>query len=1488
MSDAPWPGNESLSLTMAQRIEVVCDRFERAWKDGHRPVIEDYLVEMPEPHRAALLRELIPLDIAYRRLAGEDPLPEEYHARFPEIGCQWAGDLVTGPEAPPPQPGPAPGQPAADSIREEHTVPPAPSPIPRALPVWPAVPGYEILGELGKGGMGIVYRARQVRLNRVVALKMILPARAGDEGVARFRVEAEAVARLQHPHIVQIFEIGEHDGQPFFSLEFVDGGSLAGQLDGTPWPAARAAEMVETLAQAVDAAHQQQIVHRDLKPANVLLDRAGQPKVTDFGLAKRLDVEMGHTQTGVIMGTPSYMAPEQAGGKKDIGPAADVYALGAILYELQTGRPPFKAATPLDTVLQVLSEEPVVPSRLNPKMPRDLETICLKALAKTPARRYATARELAEDLRRFLNGEPIQARPVPTAERLWRWGRRHPAQVAAAVACAVLLSAVPAIVFTTIAKNEAVRLADEKNQLAEKNNGLAKDAMQLAAEKENLAKTNEGLAQQEQKQRQLVEQQKQQIEEQKELVRRALYGAQIKFADLAWQQNRMADLRRLLEPYRPRPGDDPNKTLRRFEWNSLWRLQQGDLPTLKGHNGRVVSVCFSSDGVRLASASWDKTVKVWDARTGQEALAIKGHQSSATSVCFSPDGTFLASASWGEVKVWDARTGQEARSLGPTGSFTSVCFSPDGQRLAASIGEQLKAGEVKVWDVRTGREVCSLKGFKGPVHSVCFSPDGARLASASDEALVAGEVKVWDARTGREERSLKGLKGQVQTVCWSPDGALVAGGSHQAVGVWDARTGQQVASLPGPPGFVTSVCFSPDRTLLACACDGNFLPGDQPGVKVWDLRTGGEPRSLKGSTSVCFSPDGTRLASAGDDGTVKLWDACTGQEALALNGQTGWVHSVCFSPDGTRLASGSGHGMVKVWDARTGEEAHSLKGHTGKVYSVSFSPDGQRLASAGGDHKAKTGEVKVWDLRTERARTLKEYKDPVQSVCFSPDGQRLATATDDGGVTIWDAGTGEEVLTLKGSTNQANCVVFSPDGTRLACASFGAVTVWDARTGEQQLVLKGLAGPVNCVCWSFDGKRLATAGIPGTIQVWDAVTGQSPLPFEGHIGQVYRVCFSPDGTRLASAGGDMRTVTFTLDRKASQFHDLQPGQGSYGEVKLWDAATRQELRSLKSPAGAVAASVCFAPDGTRLASGHSDGTVSIWEGKRDPKDIEPRRRVWQHRQAKACEQAGECFAAAFHLRQVLKEAPEDATLKARLAHALGQVHAERGQWAEAAVNFEKACQRRPHHLSVDAAFALALLGRASASARAAAAVSRTFGALSTSFNCSPLLAAAPFSWQGDQADYRRVCAELLHDFGQTADAETADGIAFLCVLRPQAVKDPALVVQLARKAAESDPDNGGYREILGAALYRAGDFDGAVRELSLAVEKLRGGGSPQAKLFLAMAHHRLKHAKAAKDWYAGAVKQFRQLSEPVDWIQRLCWQLLGEEAEALLQAAPQP
>jgi serine/threonine protein kinase len=429
MSDLLSAFGERLPGALQRLVDQACDQFESAWLAGRKPTLEDRLGDLPEPERSTLLRELVLLDVDYRRRAGEEPQPQDYLPRFPSLDSTWIKSAL--------------------------------APQGRPEPPLPVVPGYEVLKELGRGGMGVVYRARQTALNRLVALKMI---RGGEdvrpEQLARFRAEAAAVAKLEHANIVHIYEVGTCGGRPFLSLELVHGHSLAQRLGGTPQPPDEAAQILAILARAVHHAHERNIVHRDLKPSNILLadgDRfmnqdngwtqqppltASQPKITDFGLAKRLDSESGQTQSGALLGTPAYMAPEQAAGaSRQVGPAADIYALGAILYEMLTGRPPFTANEVTATLLRVQFEEPAPPSRLRPGLPRDLVTITLMCLEKRPSQRYASALALADDLERFLGGQTIRARPVHRSEKLWRWARRNPT-VASLLAALLVVFAV--------------------------------------------------------------------------------------------------------------------------------------------------------------------------------------------------------------------------------------------------------------------------------------------------------------------------------------------------------------------------------------------------------------------------------------------------------------------------------------------------------------------------------------------------------------------------------------------------------------------------------------------------------------------------------------------------------------------------------------------------------------------------------------------------------------------------------------------------------------------------------------------------------------------------------------------------------------------------------------------------------------------------------------------------------------------------------------
>jgi WD40 repeat protein/serine/threonine protein kinase len=1004
------------------------------------------------------------------------------------------------------------------------------------------VPGYEIVRELGRGGMGVVYEARQVGLNRTVALKMILAGgHASAADIDRFRTEREAVARLLHPNIVQVYETGAHAGLPYFSLEFCPGGSLDRKLNGTPWEPMPAAKLIETLARAIQHAHEHGIVHRDLKPGNVLLAADGTPKVTDFGLAKRLDSAAGLTRSGAILGTPSYMAPEQAGTGEAVGPRADVYALGAILYQLLTGRPPFKATTDLDTILQVVEQEPVPPTRLNSKTPRDLETIVLKCLAKEPAERYPSATGLAEDLRRFREGEPILARPAGPLERTIKWTTRRPtlAGLLAVSVLAIASLSIGGVWFT-------VKLHHERNVIQ-----TERDVAQTERDNAQREKTE-------------AERQRNLADEREREARSSLYASQLTLAQVAWRDGDVGRLREILDGQRPQPGRDD---LRGFEWYYLWHLCHRDLFTLRGHAGVVTRVAFSPDGKRIMSAS-------------REGSSI-----------------------YGTIKLWDVSTRQEVRTLrGPTGEIFTLALSPDGKWLACPIKESKEAtsdgrtffqivGTVRVWDTMTGQEVHNLQGHTKEVVAVAYSPDGKHIISLGAD----GTLRTWDAATGRETQSLK-LKGLDRVFAlgnaFSPDVSRVAvglGSGQKTVKVWDTRTGEMVFNGEGHSAPVGSVAFSPDGDRLASGSGVEVL-GINGEVIVWNLTTANALCTLKGHKGevfgMAFAPDGNRLASSSKDGMVKVWDVRAGQELFTLKGHTGPVMDTQFSVDGRYLASSSADKTVKVWNATVDPETSIRNNDTEAFTGFTFASDGGHLLVG---HRSLDGtKTGVRDLEAQRDLLSWKGKESETVLAsdhpFSHNGTYVATGSFDAGgamkVRVWETATGRELVSLVGRAGGIERIAFSPDGKQIAFSTkdqiSGAgpteISLWDGTTG-QTTSFKVASNNVTCLAFNPDGQRIAIGCRDGELDLWAVPTGRPDRSLKGHTTYVRSVVFSPDGKRLASSGG---------------------AAGQPAEVKLWDTSMGNEIVALKGHSDLVA-SVTYSPDGKRIATGSADKTVRVWD-----------------------------------------------------------------------------------------------------------------------------------------------------------------------------------------------------------------------------------------------------------------------------------------------------
>ena len=1042
------------------------------------------------------------------------------------------------------------------------SVPPSTGDLPRSFG------DYELLREVARGGMGVVFCARQKSLNRQVAIKMILAGEfASPEFVKRFRQEATAAASLQHPNIVTIHEVGESEGQYYFSMDFVEGRSLAELVRAEPLPARRAAGYLKAIAEAIHYAHQKGILHRDLKPSNILVDPLDQPRITDFGLAKQSNSDSNLTLTGQTLGSPAYISPEQGlGAVSEVGPRSDIYSLGAVLYHLVTGRPPFQGETLHQILFQTQNLEPIRPRRLNPGVPDDLQTICLKCLEKNPARRYQTSRELADDLGRFLRKEPIVARPIGPAGKVLRWCQRRPLVATLAGAVVLLLAALAVASSIAAWRIELARRAEfrERQQANEANWHLARAnrsleesvtilELQRAEQSFRAGDASMGLAQ-------LAA-----------VLRRdpSNHIAAERILSALLHRNWVLPVGEILRhpgfvsSVAFSPDGQYLATGCADGFARVWKVRTRQPLGMLRHSAHVRSVCFSPDGTRLATACEDGKVRIWNWRTADLLVAPMAHDDWVFSVVFSPDGEKVVSASRDlTARIWSARTGLLLQKLlGHTEEVHQAVFSPDGRLIATASFDH----SARLWNAQTGELVGAPlrhSSQQAAVMGVCFSPDGKWLATASRD----GSAIICSVDTGAPVlEPLRHTEG-LNSVQFSPTGRTVATtGFDNTVRLWDAQSGETVSQPFRHLEQVNQAAFSPDGTVLATA-------GDDSTVRFWDVRPGQmleqELRHDSTVNSVDFSRDGRRLVTASYDGTARVWDVETG---LAITGPMqhgGNVQSASFSPDGKFVVTASGDGSAWIWDANNGEHARGPFMHASGLWAASFSPEGSRLLTASADWTAR-----VWNIKSLQPITPPlRHSNQVLYAQFSPDGTRVVTASWDHPAEIWDAATGSPITPALAHSDEVHEAKFSPDGLRVATSSKdNTARIWDARTGKPVGRVLHHLRTVHSVAFSHDGRRLITASADHTARIWDVMTGEPLISPMEHDRAVLDASFSPN---------DQRVVTVSEDRT----------------VRVWDPARGLPLSEpLRHARPACVAQ--FSPDGRKIATGAfaRDYPCHIWQ-----------------------------------------------------------------------------------------------------------------------------------------------------------------------------------------------------------------------------------------------------------------------------------------------------
>jgi len=1155
---------------------------------------------MPDKRKTeALFREFLE-----RRATGEDVDPEEYLTRYPElenelkncfknIGMEDAEEIDFSGSAS-----------ASDESSKESLV----------------LGDFRIIRQIGKGGMGVVYEAEQMSLNRRVALK-VLPSHLSysNQAVRQFRREAEAGGRQRHPGIVTVFAVGLHDDVHYIAQELVEGSvTLADKLaeirakkEQPPGYFREVAQIVVAVADALQHAHESGVTHRDIKPSNILIPSRGHPKVTDFGLAKIEDA-LELSRTGDLTGTPYYMSPEQAMSRRmGIDKRTDIYSLGVTLYEMLTLRRPFEGNTSHEILKKIMLNEPTAPRKINACVPRDLTVICLKAMEKDPVRRYQTSGGVADDLRRYLSGDVILAKPAGFGVRLWKRAKRKPALSAAIGVASVALLALATVLpwFLVQHANEIAGIESERSE-KEKKNALILEEEKRKLEREQ-KKTIAALAD---------------VRNERDAKDKAL--TELNKAYLTSEGYRLAKISSEILPSNPgfslllaiesaerRPGLLANNAL----LASLGKIRE--LKTLIGHESSVGHSRFSPDGLAVVTASSDFTVRIWDTATGMEIARFAG-----SNPRFSPNGARLVTASVdiessdrsdNLARIWDAATGRKILELkGHAGAVYTAAFSFDGQMVATASAD----GTARTWNAFSGEQIGIFPGHEGAVGLATFTPDDRRLITVS---VADGATRVFDLST--EQEILKKEGNTCYLEIFGSDEHRVVSISHpighsatgRTASIWEVRTGEETASPLVHDGEINSVDVSVDHRSIVTASDDRT-------VRVWDASTGKLIKTLRGHEAgvdkAVFGPEASKIISVSVDRTARIWDITTG-ECTILRGHEGSLLDVDVSRDGERIVSSSADGTARIWNARTRYTMDPV------VMTFSFSPDGSRAATIGPLEK----NVAIWDVgRGQRIAMLRGHQKQVCMVCFSPDGKRIVTASLDGTSRIYEVSSGKELSRFEGHAGVVLTACFSPDGRKIVTASRDETArVWDALFGEEICVLRGHQKVVWSAVFSPDGQRVLTCAGDGSAKLWDSEAGLI-LETLKHD-NIMAACFALEGRRIITGSMDSRSdatsiwnaetgakiaklpggALYVQSLVCEAVHDTKIVTASSSEedhcAHVWNIITGKKIASLVGHTTTVE-SARFSPTGGALLTITADGNVWIW----DATTCEPRHKLDCH------------------------------------------------------------------------------------------------------------------------------------------------------------------------------------------------------------------------------------------------------------------------------------